>query len=131
MSRKCLKKKRSHKKMRKEESQTNLGKIRIHKNVIASIASIAAGEIEGVKAIGGDFKSGILEFIGKKAISTIRVDIDKNEEIRLEVPLVIKYGFNIPEIASKAQENISNALEKMTCLAIKYIHINVQRIERG
>lgn len=117
--------------MRKEESQTNLGKVRIHKNVIASIASIAAGEIEGVKEIGGDFKSGILEFIGKKTISAIRVDIDKNQEIRLEIPLVIKYGFNIPEIANKAQENISNALEKMTCLAIKYININVQRIERG
>ena len=47
--------------MHKEESQTDLGKIRIHKNVIASIASIAAVEIEGVKRIGGDFRSGILE----------------------------------------------------------------------
>ena len=35
--------------MQREESRTDLGAIRIHKNVIASIASIAAIEIEGVK----------------------------------------------------------------------------------
>lgn len=117
--------------MHKEESQTDLGNIRIHKNVIASIASIAAVEIEGVKRIGGDFRSGILELIGKKALMAIKVDIDKNDEMRLEVPLVVKYGFNIPDIANKAQENIRNALEKMTNLSIKYININVQGIERG
>ena len=117
--------------MHKEESQTDLGNIRIHKNVIASIASLAAVEIEGVKRIGGDFRSGILELIGKKALMAIKVDIDKNDEMRLEVPLVVKYGFNVPDIANKAQENIRNALEKMTNLSIKYININVQAIERG
>lgn len=117
--------------MHKEESQTDLGNIRIHKNVIASIASIAAVEIEGVKRIGGDLRSGLLELIGKKALMAIKVDIDRNDEIRLEVPLVVKYGFNIPDIANKAQENVRNALEKMTNLSIKYININVRGIERG
>jgi len=117
--------------MHKEESRTDLGTIRIHKNVIASIASLATGEIEGVKRVGRDFKSGILELIGKKALSAIKVEIDKNEDIRVEVPLIIKYGFNIPEIASKVQESVRSALEKMTNLSIKDININVQGIERG
>jgi len=116
--------------MRNEESRTDLGIIRIHKNVVASIASIAAMEIEGVKRVGGDFKSGILEFIGKKALAVINVEIDKNDEVKLEIPIVIKYGFNIPEIANKIQENVRNALEKMTNLSIKDININVQSIER-
>ncbi|MFH1888891.1 MAG: Asp23/Gls24 family envelope stress response protein [Candidatus Omnitrophota bacterium] len=117
--------------MHREESETDLGNIKIHKNVIASIASLAASEIDGVKKIGGSFKSGLLELIGKKAQMAIKVDIDKNEEIRLEVPLVIKYGFNIPDISNRVQENIRNALEKMTSLSVKYININVQSIERG
>lgn len=117
--------------MHSEESRTDLGNIRIHKNVIASIASISAMEIEGVKRVGGDLKSGILEFVGKKSLSAIRVEIDRNEEVKLEVPLVIKYGFNIPEIANKAQENIRNSLEKMTNLSVKDININVRAIERG
>lgn len=116
--------------MRREESQTDLGNIRIHKKVIASIASLAAVEIEGVKRIGGDFKSGILELIGKKNLMAIKVEIDKNEEIKLDVPLVIKYGFNIPTIADKVQENIRNALEKMTNLSVRNININVRGIEK-
>ncbi|MDD4939951.1 MAG: Asp23/Gls24 family envelope stress response protein [Candidatus Omnitrophica bacterium] len=116
--------------MRGEESQTDLGNIRIHKNVIASVASIAATEIQGVKRIGGDLRSGIFELIGKKTLSAIKVDIDKNDEIRLEVPLVIKYGSNIPDIANKVQESIREALEKMTNLSIKYINVNVQSIEK-
>jgi len=117
--------------MHKEESRTDLGVIRIHKNVIASIAAIAAQEISGVKKVGGDFRSGLLEFIGKKNPASIHVEIDKNEEVRVEIPLVIKYGYNIPEIASRVQENVRSALEKMTDLLIKDVNVLVQGIERG
>jgi uncharacterized alkaline shock family protein YloU len=117
--------------MHKEELHTDLGAIRIHNNVIASIASVAATEIEGVKGIGKSFKAGILELIDKKGPGAIKVEKDKHEEITVVVPLIIKYGFNIPEIASKVQENVRNALEKMTNLSIKDIHINIQSIERG
>lgn len=116
--------------MHRDESHTDLGTIRIHKNVIASIASLAAVEIEGIKRVGGDFKSGLLELIGKKYLSAIKVEINKNEEVSLKIPLVIKYGFNIPDIASKVQENVRNALEKMTNLSVRDININVQGIEK-
>lgn len=117
--------------MHKEESRTDLGTIRIHKNVIASIASIAALEITGVKRVGGDFRSGLLEWVGKKSLSAVKVEIDKNDEVKLEVSLVIKYGFLIPDVANKVQENVRAALEKMTNLSLKDININVQAIERG
>lgn len=117
--------------MDREESRTDLGTIKIHKNVIASIAAIASGEIEGVKSIGKDFRAGILELLGKKVLYNIKVEIDKNGEAWVEIPLIIKYGYNIPDVADKVQENVRNALEKMTNLNIKDININVQGIERG
>ena len=117
--------------MHRDESRTDLGTIKIHKKVIASISSLAAAEIEGVKRVGGDLKSGLLELIGKRFLSAINVEINKNEEVSVKIPLVIKYGYNIPEVASKVQDNIHNSLEKMTNLSIKDININVQGIERG
>jgi len=117
--------------MQREESRTDLGTVRIHKNVIASIASLAALDVEGVKRVGGDFKSGIIELIGRKSSYAVKVEINKSEEVSLDIPLVIKYGYNIPDIADKAQENIRNALEKMTNLSIKEININVQGIEKA
>jgi uncharacterized alkaline shock family protein YloU len=116
--------------MHKEESSTDLGTIKIHKNVIASIASIAAIEVEGVKRVGRNPKIGFLLLTREKSLSVIKVDIDKNNEVRIEIPLIIKYGFNIPETASKVQESVRNALENMTNLSIKDIDINVQGIEK-
>ncbi len=116
--------------MQREESRTELGAIRIHKNVVASIASLATMEIEGTKSIGKNFRSGFLEMLGRKNISGIKVEIDKNEEIRVDIPLIIKYGYNIPDIADKVQENVRNALERMTNLSIKDININVRGVER-
>ena len=115
--------------MKNEESRNDLGMVRVHNNVIASIASIAATEVDGVKNIGANFRSGFLELIGRKNSGGIQVEIDKNDELRLEVPLVIKYGYNIPEIASQVQENIRNALERMTSITIKDININILGVE--
>jgi uncharacterized alkaline shock family protein YloU len=117
--------------MRRDESRTDLGVVSIHKNVISSIATLAACDIEGVKEVGRDLKARIVQLISRRPLSSIRVEIDKNEEVRIEIPLIIKYGFNIPEIADRVQENVRAALEKMTNLTIKDININVQGIERG
>jgi uncharacterized alkaline shock family protein YloU len=116
--------------MHKEESRTDLGMIRIHKNVIASVASLASTEIEGVKRIGGDLKSGVLALMSKKTYFAIKVEIDKNEDVKVEIPLIIRYGFNIPDVANKVQESVRRGLEKMTNLSIKDININVQGIEK-
>lgn len=112
-----------------EGSRTDFGVIKIHKNVIASIASLAATEIEGVKRVG--VKGGILELLGKNSLASIRVDINKHEEVTVWLPLIIQYGFNIPDVSSRVQESVRQALEKMTNLSIADININVQGIERG
>lgn len=117
--------------MNRDESRNDLGVVRIHRNVIASITSLAAMEIEGVKGVAKNLKSGLFEFIGQKSFASIKVDISKNEEVKVEVPLIIKYGYNIPEVASRVQENIRQALEKMSNLSVKDININVRGIERG
>jgi uncharacterized alkaline shock family protein YloU len=115
----------------RNEAQNELGTIKIHRNSIASIAAIAALEIEGVKAIGKNFRSGLRELVGKKDYGSIRVEFDKSGEVSLEIPLVVKYDFSIPDVATRVQENVRNSLEKMTNLLIKEISINVQAIEKG
>lgn len=115
----------------KDSTTTDLGKVRIHKKVIASIASIATDEIEGVAKIGGDLKSGLYDLLGRKSSSVgITVDFDKNQDVVINVPVVVKYGFNLPEIAAKIQENISSSVEKMTDLTVKDINVDIQLVEK-
>ena len=116
--------------MHRDETRTDFGIIKIQKKVISSIATLAATEIEGVKRVGVNFKNGLWEIIAQKSLSAVKVEIDKNEEVKLEIPLVIKYGFNVPETANRVQESVRVALEKMTNLSIRDININVQGIEK-
>ncbi|MFA4888179.1 MAG: Asp23/Gls24 family envelope stress response protein [Candidatus Omnitrophota bacterium] len=116
--------------MRRDEQHTDLGTIRIHKNVIASIASIAAMEVVGVKKVGGNFQGKIMELLGAKSRFGINVQINKLGEVKIQLPLVIKYDYSVPEVADKVQENVRNSLERMTSLALKDITINVQSIEK-
>jgi len=118
--------------MDQRDSHNDLGAVKIHKNVVSSIARAAALETDGVKAIGIDLKNRALEIlINKKLSGSVKVEFDRNEEVKIDIPLIIKYGYNIPAVAAKAQENIRLALEKMTNLSIKDINVNVQGIERG
>jgi uncharacterized alkaline shock family protein YloU len=117
--------------MNRDESRNELGVLRIHKNVISSISLIASTEIEGVKRVGSDLKSGLVELLKKNLFSVIKVEITRNEEVKIQIPLIIKYGYNIPDIANRVQENVRLALEKMSNLSIKEINVNVQGIERG
>jgi uncharacterized alkaline shock family protein YloU len=112
-----------------DESQTDIGSINLHKDAITSIALIAATETEGVKGVDKDLQSMLLEFTGYRR-RAIHVSINKNDQVSLSIPLIIKYGYNIPDIAYKCQENVRNALEKSTNLSVKDINIIVRGVSK-
>ena len=113
-----------------EEEKTDLGNIRIHNKVISAITSMAVSEVEGVVGIYKGIKGNIYDIFGRKELAAIKVEMDSNNEIKLDVSVVVKYGFNIPEIARRVQESIRKALEKMTSLSLKEINVNIQEIEK-
>lgn len=117
--------------MTQEETRTELGLIRIHENVIASVASIAAVETPGVKSVDKSLRARVVEILGRKGNLGVNVKIGRSQEVSIEIPLIIKYGFNIPEVAGMVQDSVRQALEKMTNLLIKDINVNVTGIERG
>ena len=120
--------------MKSEDAHTELGLIQLHEEAISSLALWACLEVEAVKSVEKTFWARINPFFSakKKKASCIKVTIHKNsEEVSLEIPLIIKYGFNIPEVAKKVQENVRTAVEKMTNLTVKEVNVKVVGIERS
>lgn len=115
--------------LNKNDNDTELGLIRIHNDAISSCVAIAAEETEGVKSVGRNLKSSLLCLLSKKS-TAIKVDIDKNGEVKVDVPLVVRYGYSIPEVASRVQENVRSALERTTNLSLKDINIIIKRVEK-
>lgn len=100
--------------------ENKLGQVKISNDVIATIAGIAALEVDGIET-STTFADKLLKNNGVK----IQVDDD---DVTLDVMIVIKHGQSIPVVASKVQENIKNTVETMTGLVVSQVNIHVQGI---
>lgn len=97
------------------------GSIHISEDVIVSIASEAIAEIEGV---GGMMTSMTEQFMGKKPARGIRIEI-ADGEITLDLFLMAKYGYAIPELAAKVQDAVMGAVASMTGFTVKAVNVHV------
>jgi len=114
-----------------KQTKTDLGKIKIHTEAISSIASIATTGIKGVLRI---YKSPIFrlaDFLGPDAgHKSVKVTLRENNEVDINVPIVVEYGQDVPHVANMVQENIRQAIEKMTGLVPMEINIKVKGVEK-
>ena len=98
----------------------NFGQVKISNDVIATIAGLAAIEVEGVGTT-STFTDKLLKNNG------VKIQIEEDEVV-LDVMIIIDYGISIPDIAFKVQENVKNTVETMTGLEVSQVNIQVQEI---
>jgi len=115
--------------MVQKEEKTDLGSIKIHNEVISSIASLAACEVKGVAKIGGSFAKGVFDLISKKQFHKgVRIENVNENEIKITVYIVVDYGVDIPYIAGRVQENVRKNVENMTGLTLTEVDVSVQGV---
>ena len=103
------------------------GNINIAEEVVASIAAVAAAEVEGVAELGSGSVD-IAELLGKKSISKgIKITITDAATI-VDVYVTVKYGSVIPSIAAAVQDAVVGALESMAGLSISAVNVHVTGI---
>ena len=113
------------------QDKNDLGQIKIHNNVIASIAFLAVTEVEGVSRVCDDLRSQVLRWTGKKTLTgAIDVRQETNDSVNIIIPLIVKYGYNIPDIATRVQERVRAAVEESTDVAIQEVAIKIKGVEK-
>ncbi|MBX6352926.1 MAG: Asp23/Gls24 family envelope stress response protein [Thermoflavifilum sp.] len=106
---------------------TELGKIQIADEVIQVIAGLAATEVPGVAGMSGTFAGGITEsLLGRKNLAKgVRVQFTEDKRCSVELSVSLQFGVNIPEVCLAVQENVKQAIESMTGLAVDAVHVHV------
>ena len=99
----------------------NFGQVKISNDVIATIAGLAALEVEGVETI-TTFTDKLL-----KNNNGVKIQIEE-EDVNLDILVMIDFGISIPDIALKIQENVKNTVETMTGLKVSQVNIHIQGI---
>ncbi len=110
------------------------GKITFAPDVIATIASLAAAEIEGVDGMAGGVVEGLTGMLSNKKSMTKGVKVDVSEdEVSVEISVIVRYGFKLHEVCANIQKSIKNAIETMTGLKVVMVNVAVQSItfEKG
>ena len=94
------------------------GKITFAPDVIATIASLAANEVEGIDSLGGTVVEGITGMLSKKSMTKgVKVDINDNTAT-IDISAIIKYGFKIHEVSANLQRKVKSTIENMTGLNV-------------
>ncbi len=94
-----------------------LGCIHISQDVLASIAAGAVAEVEGI--------SGMMNLAAKKSNARgVRLSVD-DDGAAVDLFVMIRYGYAIPEVAEKIQAAVANAIESMTGFAVKAVNVHV------
>lgn len=102
------------------------GAIKISEDVVASIAALAAAEIDGVSGLYSSFTDDIVNFLGKKNLAKgVKVLLQADDTVQIEIGFLVKFGYNICEVAKAVQEAVRASVEAMTGLKAACVDIYV------
>ena len=109
----------------------HLGEVKIADEVVASIAGLAATEVEGVSSMAGNITNELVSKLGMKNLSKgVRVEV-LSGIVNVDVALNIAYGYSIPEVSAKVQERVKSAIENMTGLEVSIVNVRIATVDMG
>ena len=114
------------------ESST-LGSVQIADDVVATIAGLAATEIDGVYAMCGNITNEIVGKLGVKNLSKgVKVVVEQGK-VSAELAITVEYGYDVVEVAKQVQNKVKAAIENMTGLTVSGVNVKIAgvNIENG
>lgn len=111
------------------ETDAGGGKIIFAEDVVATIAALAAADVDGVAAMTGGVMDGFSEMLGGKKSVTKGVKVEVGaEEAAADLSINVKYGYRIREVCENIQKAVKTAVETMTGLKVVEVNIFVQAV---
>ncbi len=107
------------------------GETTIADDVVASIAGVAAREVEGVASVGkGSVRRMLAERLAgaEEKARGVEVEVGKIEAV-VDLSLNVVYGFNIPKIITEVRKKVASRLSDLAGLDAKEINVHIVGIE--
>jgi len=93
------------------------GKTIYNAGIVHNIVALAIAEVEGTVP-NTDKKNGISLFIEKDGVYA-------------NVSVIVKYGYNIPELAYRIQQSVKQSVENMTRFKVAEVDVHIQDVVFG
>ena len=103
------------------------GTVSFATEVVATIAGLAATEVEGVASMSSQ-SSGFADMFSRKNTRNftkgVRIDLNENK-VTVDITIVVEYGSPVPDVARSIQENVKKAIETMSGLDVHAVDVHV------
>ena len=101
------------------------GAIHISEEVIASIVSMTAQDVDGVYGLGGSTGADLGKLAKKVTSKDIRVVISEENEISIDCYIIVLYGHSVVEVAKAVQETVASTVESTTGCTVRNVNVSV------
>ena len=110
--------------------ETQLGKVTIDPEVIATYAGSVAVECFGIVGMAAvNMKDGLVKLLKKDYLTHgINVVIDEENEITIDFHVIVSYGVSIITVADNLIETVKYKVEAFTGMEIKKMNIYVEGV---
>ena len=106
-----------------------LGIVEISEEVLCTISSVAANEVEGVVGLANTLSGNIKDLLTKKyAGKGISVELGENG-LDITANIIVKFKCNIQDVAVKVQDSILMAIQDMTNYQVHAVNVNVVNVQ--
>ena len=109
--------------------ENGLGEVQISEEVVATIAGLAATEVEGVASMAGNLTNELIGKLGIKNLSKGMNVLVTNHSVDVDLALHIKYDYSILKVSKDVQARVKNAIESMTGLEVVMVNINIVNVD--
>ena len=112
------------------QMETNLGKIVIESDVIATYAGSVAVECFGIVGMAAvSMKDGLVKLLKKESLTKgIQVGISDENKITLNFHVIVAYGVSISAVTDNLISNVKYKVEEFTGMSVDKINIYIEGV---
>ena len=108
---------------------SSIGEVMIADDVIATIAGLAATEVEGVASMQGNLTNELVGKLGVKNLTKgVRITLEDNT-VSVDLSVQMCYGYSIPKTCKAIQERVKNAIENMIGLDVSVVNVHIVGVD--
>ena len=106
-------------------SNDEKGSINISEEVLATIAAVAAAEVEGVHGPFISHGKEITSMLGRRGLAKgVKLTIDGSDMI-IDIGIIAEIGFSVSEVAMNVQKAVMSAVEDAAGISVSAVNVSI------
>jgi uncharacterized alkaline shock family protein YloU len=111
-------------------AELNVDGMVIAPNVVETIVSLAARDVDGVAGIGDSATGGLVSFIsGKPSTDGVEIDVDENNKLHISIRMCVESGLVLPDVAAAVRKAVADAVNSQVGIPVGSVDIYIDGIQ--